>query len=440
MPNITGTSNADDLIDVINDVGTLNGGPPVTPVDNIILDGNNSTVNLGNSDVGTIRQRGFDLEVNASDSTISNIVLQTTGPTTLNFTNTDVAGNINAGNGSLDITWSGGTLSGSVSTGSSASSFNFSGTTLNGNFDFGAGGDVLTFDNATIGNGVNFDLGTGSNVVEITGNTIVGTGAGLSGGNGIDTLTVPDGTTITIGGDSYVVGVNTPPDGFNQDGVAVLPNGEQISFDGFDSFASSGPVCFAAGTMIETPEGPISVETLRVGDRLCDIDGTTRPIIWIGRINLRFNSKNAHHLPIEFKLNSLGQGVPNKPLIVSPQHRILIEMPTIQSEVFAPAKGLIDLPGVRICKGKRDVIYHALLLDRHSVVFANGTPVESFFPGSAALEFMGNRLRYELTTALMSLGRDYGPIARPCITLRQARELCQVLNARKAKMSGFMAA
>ncbi|WP_366523219.1 Hint domain-containing protein [uncultured Tateyamaria sp.] len=108
-------------------------------------------------------------------------------------------------------------------------------------------------------------------------------------------------------------------------------------------------------------------------------------------------------------------------------------MPATQREVFAPAKGLVDLAGVRICKGKRHVVYHALLWDRHSVVFANGAPVESFFPGKAALEFIGNRLRYELTNALKSLGGDYGPMARPCMTSRQAQELCQVLNAQKPK-------
>ena len=51
-----------------------------------------------------------------------------------------------------------------------------------------------------------------------------------------------------------------------------------------DGFTFPGePVCFAAGTMIATPEGETAVEELSISDSILTASGKTVAVKWIGR-------------------------------------------------------------------------------------------------------------------------------------------------------------
>ena len=110
------------------------------------------------------------------------------------------------------------------------------------------------------------------------------------------------------------------------------------------------------------------------------------------------------------------------PLLVSPQHRILWEGPRAQllfgsREVFVPAKHLADA-GLARRAACDSVTYMHLMLPAHEVIFANGVPTESFFPGDEALIGLDPAAREEMFRIfpeLRSGAAGFTQTARPCI-------------------------
>lgn len=189
--------------------------------------------------------------------------------------------------------------------------------------------------------------------------------------------------------------------------------------------------CFAKGTLISTPEGPRRVEDLRPGDAVLTLDHgaqTLRATLW-RRLDFRGRSA-ACHKPVEFKAGALGRDIPNRRLVVSPQHRMLVHLPD-GSEVLVPAKALAGRPGVRAMSGCRSITYVHLVLARHELVAAEGSWSESYYPGPYAAAHTQPRIRDELS----KLGA-YGPCtpapARPLLSAGDARSrlpLCNVTTA-----------
>ena len=54
-------------------------------------------------------------------------------------------------------------------------------------------------------------------------------------------------------------------------------------------------------------------------------------------------------------------------------------------EAMVPAIRLIELPGIFIDNQRKAVTYHHLVFDQHEVIFAEGAPTESFYPGPIGL-------------------------------------------------------
>lgn len=141
--------------------------------------------------------------------------------------------------------------------------------------------------------------------------------------------------------------------------------------------------CFAAGTRLSVPGGSRKVEGLRVGDLVLTADHGPQPVRWIGS---RLVPAAGVPAPIAIAPGALGDGVPARRLVVSPQHRILVASPIVtrmtgQAQVLVPAKRLLVLPGVTRLRPRLAVRYVHVLFDRHEIVFADGAPAESLFLG-----------------------------------------------------------
>lgn len=283
MPDINGTFTSNEVIDVTNDVGTLDGAPQGSPIDDINLQGADTTVTLSNSDIQDVTQGFGEYTLTATNSSINSIT-NGNDNATLNLTSTDITGTITGDAGSFDITWNGGTLGSDINLGSGNNLLNFDNVNINGSTtNFGNGENVLTLTDSIISAGHSITFGSGGNTVEITGTTAFGAGSSISSGPGPDTLTLPTGSVITIGGISYTVGTDTLPSSFDMNGTVDLPNGSDFAFSGFDGFAASTPVCLAIGTLIKTRNGSIPVEDLQDGDEIQTIEGDYLPLIWKGR-------------------------------------------------------------------------------------------------------------------------------------------------------------
>ena len=142
-------------------------------------------------------------------------------------------------------------------------------------------------------------------------------------------------------------------------------------------------VCFVAGTLIETASGQAPVEDLAPGDLVRTLDRGFRPLTWVGRKRVRAAGSVA---PVRFDTGALGN---TRPLLVSPQHRMLIsgwhtELLFGETEILVPAVALVGRPGVtRVAGGWTEYVH--ILFDRHEIVFAEGVPSESFFLGERAI-------------------------------------------------------
>lgn len=163
------------------------------------------------------------------------------------------------------------------------------------------------------------------------------------------------------------------------------------------------PLGFLAGTTILTPTGERKVQTLGAGDRVLDIAGRERVVIWAGQTEVDLDPVTANSVaPVRFEVGTLGAGHPARPLKLSPLHHL--PLPDEAGGCLAPALGFVGLPGVRVAHLAGRLAYHHLLLDRHALILANGTAAESFFPSPEMIARLETELRQEVHRALAAAG------------------------------------
>ncbi|HMO08468.1 MAG TPA: Hint domain-containing protein [Paracoccaceae bacterium] len=160
--------------------------------------------------------------------------------------------------------------------------------------------------------------------------------------------------------------------------------------------------CFTPGTMIATPRGEVPVEELKAGDRVLTRDNGIQEIRWFGARHLDWAAlcANPHLKPVLIRKGSLGHGLPERDMMVSPNHRMLVANDRTalyfeEHEVLVAAKHLVGARGVQSIDAAGTTYLH-MMFDRHEVVLANGAWTESFQPGDWTLKGMGNAQRQEI--------------------------------------------
>lgn len=160
--------------------------------------------------------------------------------------------------------------------------------------------------------------------------------------------------------------------------------------------------CFTPGTLIATPKGEVPVEMLREGDRVLTRDNGIQEIRWAGRKDLTWRDLHlaAHLKPVLIRAGSLGNGLPERDMMLSPNHRVLVANDRTalyfdEHEVLVSAKHLARASdeGAVYTDG---VSYLHLMFDRHEVLLSNGAWTESFQPGDYSLKGLGNAQRNEI--------------------------------------------
>lgn len=187
------------------------------------------------------------------------------------------------------------------------------------------------------------------------------------------------GVTFYIDGQSPVF---TPTDGtVLQDGTfqssTYVLNSTQIQV------GDLVPACFTPGTLIETIDGVRAVEDICKGDLLRTADKGFQPVIWLGRCKVLAQGKYA---PIRIAKGALGN---TRDLIVSPQHRVLVEgwqaeIYAGQDAILAAACHFVDGKKVHVMNGG-EVEYIHLGFEGHMLVKSEGIWTESHFSSVAGL-------------------------------------------------------
>ncbi|KIT16521.1 Hint domain-containing protein [Jannaschia aquimarina] len=206
--------------------------------------------------------------------------------------------------------------------------------------------------------------------------------------------------------------------------------------------SGKAPICFTAGTLIATPDGPLPVEELLPGDRVVTRDDGPRTVLWVGtRTVADFAMAARPELrPVRIRANAFGHRAPQPDLVVSPGHRLLIGGDASRAlwgeqEVLVRAQDLIDDRRILVDHAARSVTYVHLLLASHHVLRANGIWAESFHPGDADLSHLTPADRSALLEMAPGIDADphlYGPHARRCLT---AGELAILSHAAPPRLS-----
>ncbi|WP_146344661.1 Hint domain-containing protein [Phaeobacter marinintestinus] len=239
----------------------------------------------------------------------------------------------------------------------------------------------------------------------------------ITGNEGGETL----GDTLALGDvvdySTLNLTVDTPDE---KEGTVELLDGTLVSFTNIENI-----ICFTPGTYISTAHGARLIETLQVGDLIVTRDNGLQPLRWIGQ---RTVSGIGRFAPISLDPSLLQDA--DAPVLVSPQHRMLwsgyrAQMMFGESEVLVAARHLLDHPAVSRVPSQT-VTYMHLMFDRHEVIYANGAPTESFFPGDNALSALTRQSREQMFSVfpdLRSHSAAFGDTARLCLKPHEAQVL-----------------
>ncbi|MEL7097743.1 MAG: Hint domain-containing protein [Pseudomonadota bacterium] len=229
---------------------------------------------------------------------------------------------------------------------------------------------------------------------------------GGSGGNDFDRLDlsqlVADGWTVTS---NVKNAENNGNPGFN--GQVTLTRGGETAVINYADIEAV--ICFTPGTRIATVAGEKPVEALRAGDRIFTRDNGIQTLRWAGRRDLTAGELAAvpSFQPVLIRQGALGRGLPERDMLVSPNHRMLLtsdlaEVMFEEREVLVAAKHLTGLDGVDQVQAHA-VSYIHLMFDTHEVILADGAWTESFQPGDHSMRALGAAQRDEIVALFPEL-------------------------------------
>lgn len=109
-----------------------------------------------------------------------------------------------------------------------------------------------------------------------------------------------------------------------------------------------------------------------------------------------------------FDRDSLGPNIPKRPMMVSRQHRLMLdtiiaERMTGSRQVLVSAYKLSERPGVNIVRTLGFVTYWHFICDQHEIVVADVTPAETLYLGQEARRSMSPDAISEVMALIPSL-------------------------------------
>jgi len=146
---------------------------------------------------------------------------------------------------------------------------------------------------------------------------------------------------------------------------------------------------FAHGTLIATEHGPVAVEDLMPGDRLCTGDGDLQPLLWKGELQTIPHTKElTGHDTGLFRLQaeSFGMARPSRDLVLGSPARVIERNTRLTAQAGAD---IAAIPVAEYADGERafavtpsiPVTLCHLHIERHCGILANGLECETFHPG-----------------------------------------------------------
>ncbi|MEM9678420.1 MAG: Hint domain-containing protein, partial [Pseudomonadota bacterium] len=199
------------------------------------------------------------------------------------------------------------------------------------------------------------------------------------------------------------------------------------------------PPCFTPGTFVESRQGPVRVERLRPGDEVWTLDHGWQALSWVGHCDVSADllAANPQLTPVRIARGAFGPNQPNRDMLVSPQHRILVRHPaaelvTGEEETLVAALHLVGMPGVSRAADADWVTYIHLQCAAHEVLSTDGLLTESYNPGAETAGAFNATAQAELYALFPHLAAGSGATldaARRVLKRHEARILHHAIAA-----------
>jgi hypothetical protein len=226
-------------------------------------------------------------------------------------------------------------------------------------------------------------------------------GGSLTWGGGAPTLGAAQTNFTVIGFSTAGTIVQSSALGYSNGGwrfqTFLLTNQEAAvgqTISGFD-IHSGDVVCFAAGTLVETAQGPVAIEALQAGDEVMLATGGSLPVTWIGRLHVSL-ARRPDVAPIRILAGALSTGVPTRDLLVSPEHAMGLDGRLV------PARLLVNGSTILRDTSMTEITYYHVELPRHALLLAEGAAAESWLD-------TGNRAMFANAPGPIALHADFDP-------------------------------
>ncbi|KXV70110.1 Hint domain-containing protein [Acetobacter cerevisiae] len=165
-------------------------------------------------------------------------------------------------------------------------------------------------------------------------------------------------------------GTSYTPDDFRSTTTIVAYNG------GTSTALTFG--CFLAGSMIETPDGDVPVESLKRGDQIVTyVDGSAvnRPLVWTGRQHVTVRNglpDDEAGYPVRILKDAIADGVPYKDMLITGDHCLFLE------ECFIPVRMLVNGRSIFFDRRLSSYTYYHVETPQHAIIRADGVLTESY--------------------------------------------------------------
>jgi hypothetical protein len=263
-----------------------------------------------------------------------------------------------------------------------------------------------------------------------------------------DEIVVPDELLLDQGGGNEIVGLYVGTTTISGSVFIVVDAGEIGGVQTYYLFGPSTPspfeipdsfddlvvdtdpfiVCFLAGTRIATPAGETPVEALAIGDLVVTTDGRTAPVKWVGMQTVAtLFADRLRTFPIRITAGALGENLPVRDLLVSPDHALMLDGVLVQASALVNGTTILR----ETAMPNRFTYFHIELAD-HALILAEGVAAETFLDTVT-------RRRFDNFAEYVALygEADARLTELPAPRVKSARQLPAALRERLAAQAGI---
>lgn len=223
------------------------------------------------------------------------------------------------------------------------------------------GGDANTVNGYFQGNGLQLEIGSSL----VGGWNVVFVNAGADGAPNPN-------LTVALTGASQVINLGaTTTEVYSEIRFVPTTAGGFLSIDSLNATL----LCFLEGTLIATPDGEKAVEDLRAGDVVLTASGGTTTVEWLGEQPVATATTNPAKVnPIRIRAGALGDNIPARDLLVSPDHAIGIDGYLVNASALINGSTVTregQMPGAGFT-------YFHVETGTHELLLAEGCPAETY--------------------------------------------------------------